>query len=192
MWGSQIEWLELQAKQAYHDQDISIDCGSIDCKAQWWYAYQLVLLFGSLFSRKKSALVFPETVRQWLGHVWICFLQANVTSLLKLLIPLVWCKGKKVSFKSSRKSETWVMAHTWRGPPFLTCLMWQLNLHIYDVFYSKANNDPRMKTDCLITHILILPVRPSPCLILQIAFQFPWKMPIFLPYERISSTASGL
>ena len=53
----------LQAKQAYHDQDISIDCGSIDCKAQLRYAYQLVLLFGSLFiSRKKSALVFPETV----------------------------------------------------------------------------------------------------------------------------------
>ena len=59
-------------------------------------------------------------------------------------------------------------------------------------FYSKANNDPRMKTDCLITHILILPVRPSLSQILQIAFQFPWKMPIFLPCERTSLTASGL
>ena len=152
MWGSQIEWLELQAKQAYHDQDISIDCGSIDCKAQLRYAYQLVLVawaFLDLFSSSK------------------CNKSAQTVYSLGMV------QRKKVSLKSSRKSvilKNWVKAYPWRRPPLLTCLMWQLNLHIYDVFYSKANNDPRMKTDCLITHILILPVRPSPFQILQIVF----------------------
>ena len=97
-----MEWLELQAKQAYHDQDISIDCGSIDCKAQFWYAYQLLFLKDWCF------------LRRVLQEVRVIFDLFFSSRLLKLLYPCYFpwygTKENKATkyckqFESSRELE---------------------------------------------------------------------------------------